>query len=252
MSLDDELKRAIAEVAEDAARPLHLSQRELLDFLRGELEEFETQRVRSHLLACRTCLEEYRAVKSFLHSEEKIDQKALHSSWVEFQQRQSGQSFQPRTPGILARIRGSAALKIPALAAALAVAFAAGMVGMYLWTHSNEVKLNHPIADLTAFDSMIRSDPSQEQETLYSHDNDLTLILVNPLTFEMANIEEFDVEIVNQDGETVFAGTGLQKTEKENFSIRLPAGYLDPGRYRILLRAPANPEVLAEYHFALR
>ena len=252
MSLEDQLKSAAASLAKESARPLHLSERELLDFLRGELEDFESERVRSHLVTCRNCMGEYRAVQSFLQPEEKPDPTTLDHAWAEFQNRRAP-SIPLRSPSFLKKIKESVSLPRLAAASALLAVFATGLWMLYHWPLTSSVVLNAPIVELYPGNFVVQSEQRPQTETAsHSHQDPLFLVLIDPLTEQTAEADEFVVEILDQSEALVYTGRGLKRNELGNFNLALGAGFLDPGRYRLVLHADSSSDALAEYQLELK
>lgn len=85
---DEQLRSILRDVCAESEKSLHLGEAELIAYHQGRLEEFEQDRVQSHLVQCQVCRHTLKAVAEFLEPGEEaatISEQELARRWRAFQ-----------------------------------------------------------------------------------------------------------------------------------------------------------------------
>ena len=242
-SSDDTLRRLARSVETNLST--HPEPEAFLAHRRGELAALEEDALEEHLAWCRDCAAIWRDLPRFLDGEaEPFDPEEKAADWRALQER-----LETEAPA--AEEEPSAHTRLPSrgrLASGLAAALAVALGGAALWIvqlsdrleDSRRPRPNVPIHDLAP--------PAGEragEEPPLAIALDQNAILIFNTRAELED-RPYEARILDENGRVVWTIDGLQPTRYGNFNLELPAGSLEPGRYRIVVQA-GEGEPVGEY-----
>lgn len=256
-----EALRARADGAADGA--LHLSERELLAYQQGELEELEEERIREHLVRCGDCRRAFFAVRAFLNPEsegEVLSQEELARGWEKLQEDLGvDRARRPAPPAGRSDVSpivwsGWLVRQLP-LAASLVAAAVLGIVVFQLNSELREVRA--PRADVLVIE-LFPEDAAQrfpgEDEAPLQVPADAPGLVVILNGQELPERPRFDVELCDSRGRSLWQAEDLERNDFGNFSVSLEPRSLAPGEYRLVLFGMSRDgarAALGEYRLAI-
>jgi len=253
-----DLQAALTQVLEEnPTSGEHLTPELLVGYHHERLPPEEADAVREHLAACPPCAELLLELVRFGREEgegepshrggdvtdleAEADWRALRSRIAESEGPEAGARSHDRVPG---------KARPPYLAYGLAASLLL-IVGLGAWIAElreevgtlREPQINLPIVNLYG-EGFARG--GADEGTVRDAEERFVVIL-NPPTFPAAT--EHRVEILTAEGQPVWSGRGLQRTEAGNFHLELSRRLLEPGQYRI--RLFEGRESIAEFELRL-
>ena len=138
-----------------------------------------------------------------------------------------------------------------ALIALLAVAFGLAVWVTQLRREIAQPRVNVHLADLVPPEAAREGGEGATQTVSVPAEASRLVLLLNlaaPRVFP-----EYEVEIVDAGGRTVWRRRGLRRSPDGTFAVEMPRRFLPPGDYRLRLGGlgPGGPEPVVEYRFAL-
>lgn len=221
------LLMALREDAESHAGE-HPDVDELLDYLSGEMNSSSEMRVQDHLVSCRRCTELLLEIETIsnpsLPAEEGTCDLEMAASWRELKTR------------IDAQERGDRRFFVPRFVYAAAACLLVAFLGVSGWAvhlsrvaaRLGEPQLNPPIVYL---DSATRTGEGVVATLEVAAKEALVLFILTPT--DLRAFTDYEVAVLDVDGQEVFRQRGLKKSDHGTLRLGLPTRLLPTGEYRI-------------------
>ena len=233
----DILRSVLIEEAESGTGG-HPGLEELTDYHHGSLEGDAEERVRDHLAACRPCAQQLLDLEPLMRPEEPqaagVSDLEIEAAWRRFQEVAMAAETVRSAPR-------------PRWATALAASLGAATLALGLWVvrlqqvndslrgqvvDAARPTVNLPVLYLTG---VTRAEGTPEIAIEVPESAGLLAIFVS--VTEPIPADEYEVRFLDDSDEEVLRTSGLVMNEDGGLRMALPRGRLEPGDYRILLRA---------------
>ncbi|MFP3939780.1 MAG: zf-HC2 domain-containing protein [Thermoanaerobaculia bacterium] len=256
MSDDTRWDEALSRFADavQSSLPEHPAPELLVARQRGELSAEEAEVLDEHLAWCRECSDLFQGWEELAAGEsEPVDPEERAADWAALRRRLADAPPSSEDDGGTEESgpsRAGTAVRVPRLAAGLAAALVMVVGAAVLWRalgpadgarRPGEPQANVPLVDLRppGTDRSVGEEPT---EIRLGASPVLILNTREPLEERRYRALVYDA------GETrVWTVEGLEPTDFGNLTLRLPAGSLAPGRYRIELEPAGGGEVVERY-----
>lgn len=146
MDKKEDIRSLLRDIGGEFEERLHLSEEELIAYHQDRVEEFERERIQSHLVQCELCRRTFKAVKEFLEPEEEkktMGERQLDQRWNAFRQRiieaDAPASWGQRWRTFWLRFRAGVRLGPVLMVASLLLAIAAGLWAFGLWQANQQL-----------------------------------------------------------------------------------------------------------------
>jgi hypothetical protein len=228
----DALAAALTEVAASHSGE-HAEPDLLLDYLQGRISEESEASLQDHLISCRSCTERLLELESISSPQHAASRETpdfeLFAAWKRLKDRVAS--------GALGRLTRLRSLQAVAAVLLLATVGLVGCVARLSWLAS-EPRLNPTILYLG---ESTRGDGGPNIK-LASGD-EWVLLIVTPE--ELQTLPDYQVEVRAADGDQVWKGAGLQRSDNGTIRLGLPARLLPAGEYQVELHGLDSGQWLA-------
>lgn len=231
---------------------VHATEDKIAAYHAGTLPPEEEARVQDHLLECADCTDLLLGLEELtLEDDEPAPPEEVRAAWEELRSRlPAAAAPAPPVPLPFPARRSAQPVWLPALAATLAAA----VVGLGVWSVSQQSKLNElsrpevNVQVVHLFLDPLRSGGTADEPVLKPEGRLVTLVLHcdDPRTFT-----DYELEMADAGGTVIWTERGLRRQGPDSFSLTLPRRLLaTDGHFRLQGIEEGRREFLGEYSLA--